>query len=336
VTVATGFGETLTCQSVRDIRVDGEVPGLYVVGPPTSKESEVHLRLEWLGDSPDTLEEIFVYSRKLPLGKWKPLTCRLRGETVSVHLPDGRWELYTGGTDLAGNRTPAPSENTRGYVITVDTVPPVLAVHREPEGRSILAGSLVSYTCRIRDEHIDPLTLTMSIREGQEGEGEKGKWIPVRSAFPADLPVEYMLPEREGVFHVLFTVEDLAGNKAAWVDMIELFTPEPTVELSIPAAGVFPGGSTVSAAWRTADTGVNPEVAVFLSVDGGESWKTIGRKLPHEGRIEVKLPTVDTHEAFLKVSVVTRAGKTAEAAVGPFAVSTAPPEAAVSGTVLKP
>ncbi len=332
VTLQTTVGRTLTAESVSDIRIDSRAPSFFVVGPPASRHAEVTLKMEWLDDEPDDMIEIFLYARRRPDGTWEELPHKLERKTPRVTLADGQWEIFAGGTDAVGNQTPPPHQATRGTLVLVDTVPPILKVDRNPADRAVLAGSVVTFTCHVRDRFPDPLSLTMSTKRRQPG----ATWKRERGFLSPDTPIDLELHDREGRLDVLFAVHDLAGNRATWRDTIVVRVPPPIVSISLPENDSFPGGIAVPLTWKTDAAGPDAKVVIALSVDGRRSWQTLADDLPPRGETELPLPPADSRAAYLRATVTTALGKTAEAVTGPFTISTAQPEAAVVGTVLKP
>jgi len=332
ISLKTNFGKTVKAVSNQDVIVDGEAPHPLIVGPSVCSTNKVRFEVQWLGDDSSSLRDVELFMRSSPLERWKRMPCRVAGDYVVSQLPEGTWEVALVATDEVGNRSPVPTMETKGHRILIDVTPPVLQVKRVPEGPSMFAGTKLVYTCSVQDANPDPLSLSyISVLETSTGTEKKE-----RTGLPLDLPVDFFLPYAEGLLRIEFSVRDLAGNTGRFTDMVVIKLPEPVLQVEFRKKAAFAGGSTVKVRWAASDPGPKPVASIALSIDGGKSWSEIAGDLPPEGSYKVPLPPVDMKQAYLRVSLKNAAGKTALETVGPFTISTTPPEAAVFGKVLKP
>ncbi len=310
------------------IAVDSRAPGPFVAGPATSAKTDVILRIQSPDDPPDTLTDVRVYARRVATAAWKQLPHTPVADGLQVALSDGQWEVFVAATDRVGNRTPSPGKETPGHVILVDTVPPVLVGRRDPDAPSVNAGSLVRYTFDVRDAN--PAPVSLSVAGMNPGESWKQRETPL----PVDLPLDITLPEKEGVYQALFTVQDIAGNKGTWTDMINVVIPAPELAVTMPEGTYFPGGSRIAVAWSAKNAGAGAALTIALSLDGGES-QPVAENLGSKGKTEVALPQVDTRAAVLSFSLQTKAGRTTVVKSAAFTISAHKPEATIMGNVLR-
>jgi len=110
----------------------------------------------------------------------------------------------------------------------------------------------------------------------------------------------------------------------------QLPEPGPTLEVSGVTGGPYAGGSARFIFWRgDSSQGTSGAASLAFSDDDGRAWHPLAEDLPNSGKALVRLPSVTTESARIRVSVPSAGGSPAAGVSRRFSVDSLPPSARI-------
>lgn len=330
IAIQTPVGRMLTRTSESDIRVDAVPPFITILSPIASRERKTMLKVDGAGENLADLEAIEVYARSSPLDSWLKIPHTQKRNTLTVRLSDGVWSLFAAGRDKVGNESMLPGQGKQGFTLLVDTVPPALAGKRTPAASRLKAGTKVKYNLEMHDANPAPFSLRVETQMGPQ----ELYWQERTHHYPVAEPYTLILPDTAGTFQAKFTIEDMAGNKSIWTDMVQVFVPDPAITCKVLGKPVFAGKGAITIAWSAEYVSRDSAITFAISPDGEQAWEPIGEASGDTGEQTFTLPnTINSKRTYLKATLSTPSDKPAEHVLGPFTVSSAAPQGIIYGTL---
>jgi tetratricopeptide (TPR) repeat protein len=215
---------------------------------------------------------------------------------------EGVYDFAVSAVDERGNRDREIDTKTQPiFRVVIDRTPPwIIAKRLTPAGDPAEAQE-VQFAWAARDPNLaeKPVTLQAKLKKEKSWQTVKTGLKPVgKAAFPELAAVAARLSA--GMLEVRFHVEDLAGNvreDSAGSVLIDRLAPTARVTGPVMAASL-----DVDVLYDVADGGPAGlvDVGMWLSADGGQSWKRCKEKVPFDsGSVKIRLPRPGSYGLFI-------------------------------------
>ncbi|GEM_PF-2791917 len=321
--------------------VDSQPPNLKLLEPLGGYiEPGKFVEIKWQVTDDNIEEDGITIELSTADGGWEPLianTSSLRQTyrwNIAGSLKGQKKFLRISALDKAGNLT---SVETAEPIYFTKQPPKIVKVTKDKPKESNVAGPELSNR-RIFDinYHIG--------KTGPSGLGKIGLWYTTNNgqvwnfyAYDTDLksPIQFSAPE-EGIYGFAIELTNRAGissgqpkngQKPILSTSVD-YTP-PSILLINPSAGNFiKGNQEIPITWQAHDRYLNKKpISIYLSVDGGDSWKTLVKNLKNTGTWIWKTPKANSDKFRIKIEAIDNAGNIGSASTtGNFVIDSTTPQ----------